>query len=274
MPYQNMPISSRFGLACALILTLLTIGCSDDDSIVSTNGSIVPREGYLSAFYQSEELVYSFEYDGGRNLSRQIVRFPEGNFVSEFEYNSIGKVSRMTGVRNGLILELNMFYNSSEQIDSIYSVSDGSPWVINKFLYDDSGQLSRMIEYAPGLRSLVFNDYFWSDGDIIRRETYFPQEDERLEDRWIIEYEYDTLTNPFTLVYKDVGFHLIDREPISRHNWTSLRIFNETNGSTFREIDKEYQYLGNGFPYRKRTYVYNGGDRSEDQDGVVADFFY
>ncbi len=274
MPYQNMSLSLRTGLAIVFMLILLGTGCSDDETILSTSHSTVPRESFLSAFYQSEELVYSFEYDGEKNLSRQIVRFPEGNFVSEFEYNNIGKVAQMMGVRNGLILELNMYYNANEKIDSIFSVSDGSPWVINKFIYDNSGQLSRMIEYAPGLRSLVYNDYFWSDGDIIRRETYFPQEDERLEDRWVIEYQYDTLINPFSLVYKDVGFHLIDREPISRHNWTSLRIFNKTTGNIFREIDKEYQYLGNGFPYRKRTYVYDGGDRSKDQDGLVADFFY
>lgn len=274
MPHLNMLRSLSLGLSVVVILASAILGCSDDEVIISSSRSIGPQGSFLSSFYQNEELVYSFEYDGDKRLLRQVVRFPEGNFESEFEYNSVGKVSKMIGVRNGQILELNIFYNAEEQIDSIFSISDGSPWVINKFLYDDTNQLNRMIEYAPGTRTLVFNDYYWSDGDITRRETYFPQEDERLEDRWVVEYQYDSLANPFNAVYQDVGFHLIDREPISQHNWTSLRIFNKNTGNPFREIDKEYQYLGNGFPYRKRTYVYNGGDRSEDQEGVIADFFY
>ncbi|MEQ9297463.1 MAG: hypothetical protein RIF33_02820 [Cyclobacteriaceae bacterium] len=274
MPYQNILHSRCFGLLLVFTLGLLFVGCSDDEAIISSTPSVGPRQSFLSSFYQSEELVYSFEYDGDKRLSRQVARFPEGNLVSEFEYNSVGKVSKMIGVRNGLILELNIFYNAEEQIDSIFSISDGSPWVINKFLYDDMRQLTRMMEYAPVTRTLVFNDYYWSDGDITRRETYFPQGAERLEERWVVEYKYDSLTNPFNVVYQDIGFHLIDREPISQHNWTSMRIFNKSTGRTFREIDKEYQYLGNGFPSRKRTYVYNGGDRSEDQEGVIADFFY
>lgn len=263
------------------ILTIISMsvfvafsGCSEEEPLGSLATPSIPVNSYLTSFYQNEELLYSFEYDGEKRLSRQIVRFPEGNFVSEFEYNSINKISKMTGVRSGLILEVALYYNSNGQIDSIYSVSDGSPWVINKFLYDDDRQLTRMIEFAPGSRSLVYNDYFWSGEDIVRRETYFPQEDPRLEDKWIIEYDYDTLPNPFKLVYRDVDFHLIDREPISKHNWTSLKIYNQRTGNIFREIDKEYQYLGTGFPYRKRTYVYDNGNRAATVDGVVADFFY
>lgn len=274
MSHQNTTSPHLLIIAVLLLLVAGLLGCSEDETPTLYNRSLIPKPSYLTAFYQSEELLYSYQYANDKSLVKQIVSYPDGNFVSEFEYNSIGKISKMIGVRNGLILELDIYYNEHNQIDSIFSVSDGSPWVINKFIYDQEQQLTRMIEFAPGTRSLVYNDYVWSEGDLVRRETYFPREDERLEDRWVLEYEYDSLINPFKLVYNDVGFHLIEREPISQHNWTSVKIYNKNTGNVLREIDKEYQYLGTGFPYRKRTYVYNGGNRSEQQEGVVADFFY
>jgi hypothetical protein len=108
MPYHNSLLSFCFRLLLFCVSAIAFLGCSDDGSILSSGTSTSSQASFLSAFYQSEELVYSFEYDGGRRLSRQIVRFPEGNFVSKFEYNQTGKVSRMLGVRNGSTLELNL----------------------------------------------------------------------------------------------------------------------------------------------------------------------
>lgn len=273
--FLKQDLNMRLSIYLILLsFSMLLFGCMEDEFTSISPDFRLREDNYLREFYEDNQLAYNFRYNGDNQIIEQIVRTTAGNEVSTLSYNGNGLISEIQSVANGRLTSQDLYYTTilgEQKIDSITFFLEGSLWGIRKMLYNDNGLIRRMMVYSAG-SPVVFNDYEWEDGNMVKRTRYFPREDTTNMVRWVYHYEYDSARNPFTLVYKDVGFHLINQEPISVNNWTKLILHRYPEDVTLQRVEKSFSYINPGYPIRKRTKVINF--RNQIVGELVSDFIY
>ena len=194
---------------------ILVCSCSteSDDNIIEetpqtsqTYYRLVKTERFNPDGVFETSLNYEYDSDNNYRLSRTIGS--KGTDIVNFVYNSDGKLTSIyhnhylieiqyndelivsiTFDILGIIIYLEYFYNSSDQVVSVMSYQDGEPECEISYIYDNQGNVSSSLNSCSQETTKYFYDNMKNPDRLIFTEA------------WLIAN-----TNPFNnLVYRIVG---------------------------------------------------------------------
>lgn len=220
----------------------------------------------LSEYNQGDETVYSFTYKGW-NLNTMTYHRKYGDLVFEFEYDDNKVPVKASGIYSERNFEF-YFYYTDGLISLLEQKVDGQLYKEVLFSHDDKERIIKTIETTNGTSTRI-REYTWEEYNIVKIEAY-PRNAGRDFAR-IYEFEYDDKEQPLRTAFHFIGYNLIEELPVNYNNMEKITIYSALN-PTFKDIAyKEYDYYGNGFPYREKLKFQ---DIYGDERESVTDFVY
>ena len=257
----------HIGLYLWTLAVLVSGACSLDDgiNIQPYRSQPVPNH-YLKEYYEDDNLVQSFEYEGTRLLRQWLYR---GNNVSsiEFVYSEQGRADSARVRQTYFPRDLAFRYRDSLLMEfEVWNNRILRQWVL--FDRDEKGRIVEMKRISLSLGFLLHVEFEWEGGNIARYESTFFGD--LGTTTWVYEFRYDTFRNPYRSVFHEIGFNFVDYMPLTENNWLELVVYRKDDPNGSRVTYKNTFSYGGDYPFVKESVQIDHKDRLK----VYAEYKY
>lgn len=236
-----------------LIFFVVIISCRSDEPILNGSKiiSIKHSENPLNLLPSAKEWEEHVFYD---NIGR-VVKVTETLLPSSyrtFEYNQNSRVfrsNRFDATTNSILSRDSLTYigntHYQDRFFTFYRSSVSSP-IIYKYYSDSIGRVVRRETIIPPLNQVnLSEEYFWADGNIVRKKSYRYNPIEFLAYEFF--YEYDTKVN----YKKSLPMYLND--PLNQTNNNIIKEYVNDYFGDWEDLcnpcTTEYKYNASSLPY-------------------------
>jgi hypothetical protein len=208
------------------------------------------KKSYLKYYYEDNQLVQSFEYEGDR-IIKLIKHGDNDSTIIKFVYHKNGLADSALVKEKYITRQMVFIYQDSVLMGFEVRSSNNSQHQII-FTRDQSNRIIRMalISHKYGILNQV--DFFWEGQNILKYEsTSFNGMD---NPTYVYEFKsYDHLWNPYNSVFGSVGFNFIDFIPLADNNWIELDFYRKNYYNNYKvNYVNKFSYCGQ-YPYVKQS---------------------
>lgn len=248
-----------FNKIAILVCLGVLCGCNLNNELdIRPNSLISPKTKFLKEYWEDNIQLHYFNYENGR-ISFQSEIEQNGQATINYHYDEAGRPSIFNVRRQYFDHDLHFIYK-----DSLFTEFEvwNSLGLVQKYFFtrDNEGKIVQMARVSLNHGLLYYLNFYWEEENIAKYEyTFYSEEGPQTI---IYEFSYDEYKNPYTTIFRDVGFNFLSYLPLTENNVSEVKVYSKDNSSNFIMYKNTYAYSAN-YPFVRLATKYEGKNRSE-----------